>query len=250
MDRKIQILVPIGGPSPFFVDESYPFPKPLIEVGGKPMIQVVVENLSEINGEKKFIFIVRREDCVRFHLDNTLRLLTGGNCEIIRLSSETRGAACSCLMAVDFIDNEEKLIIVNGDQVIDQELNTGVDFLIERSFDAGVISFQSVHPKWSYVRLNEQGDVNETAEKNPISKNAIAGFYYFKKGSDFVKSAVKSIEKEVLVNNMYYIAPTMNELILENKTIGVYHLKNSEHYHSFYSPQKIRDYETRFQSRL
>jgi dTDP-glucose pyrophosphorylase len=249
VDKPVHVLVPLGGQSNFFGEEAYPFPKALIEVGGKPMIQAVVENLQEIRGLQKFIFVVRREDCARFHLDNTLRLLTDGRCEIVQLAAETRGAACSCLMAVDWIDHGEQLVVANGDQIIEQELDDAMQRLAAGGFDAGVISFQSVHPKWSYVRLGEDGDVVETAEKNPISKHAIAGFYYFRRGSDFVRAACKSIEKEVLVNDLYYIAPTLNELILENLKVGVYRLRDSDHYHSFYSPQKIRDYETRFQGR-
>lgn len=246
MDRPIQALIPLAGSSPFFGEEAYPFPKALIEVGGKPMIQAVVENLLEIEGLQRFCFVVRSEDCTRFHLDNALRLLTDGRCDIVQLPAETRGAACSCLMAIDLIDHDQHLIIANGDQIIEEELNRGMRHLISGGFDAGVITFKSVHPKWSYVRLDESGNVCETAEKNPISKNAIAGFYYFTRGSDFVRAACKSIENEMLVNDLYFIAPTLNELILENLKVGVYPLQNSEHYHSFYSPQKIQDYETRF----
>lgn len=238
----LNILIPLAGKSIFFDSYEYPFPKPLIEIGGKLMIELVIENLNQINRDKQFIFIVNENDCYKYHLDNILRLLTDNNCVIIKLKNETKGAACSCLMAIDYINNENPLVISNGDQVIDEDLNS-IILGFEKSFaDAATICFESVHPKWSYVREDGEGNVVETAEKRPISKNAIAGFYYFKKGQFFVQAAMQSIMKDAHVNGQYYIAPTFNELILQNKIVAFRKI-DKERYHSFYSPQKIKEYE-------
>ena len=111
--------------------------------------------------------------------------------------------------------------------------------------DAGVITFESVHPRWSYVRLNENNLISETAEKRPISKNAIAGFYYFKYGKDFINSAFKMVKKDANVNGFYFVSPTLNEMVLENKTINIFQIQNAK-YHTFYTPQKITEYERLF----
>ena len=145
-------------------------------------------------------------------------------------------------MAIEHMDNPDKLVISNGDQVIEEDLNRPLSFFDERRADAGVIAFESVHPKWSYVRLGTDGRVIETAEKRPISKHAIAGFYYFKRGSDFVKSAMQSIEKDASVNGIYFIAPCINEMVLQNKRIEMFPIEDRR-YRSFYSPQKIKEYE-------
>jgi NDP-sugar pyrophosphorylase family protein len=244
----INILIPLGGKSTFFDAEEYPFPKPLIEIHGKLMIELLLESFSNIEEEHSFIFIVQQEDCRKYHLDNTLRLLTDGKCDIVVLNHLAQGAACSALMAIDYIDSSNKLVISNGDQIIDGDMNHFLQYMEEKKSDAGAICFESVHPKWSYVRLDEHGSIVETAEKRPISKNAIAGFYYFKHGSDFVKSAMKSIEKDSSVDGLYYIAPTLNEMVLENKRLDVYKIENHR-YHSFYSPQKIKEYEISLASR-
>ncbi len=238
----INILIPLAGKTVFFDTAEYPFPKPLIEICGKPMIELLIGNFMAINKERKFIFIVNQSDCEKYHLDNTLKLLTDYNCEIIKVSGETKGAACSVLLAVEYINNDNELVISNGDQLIDRDLNEVLEHFEKRKVDAGVICFESVHPKWSYVQLDEDGKIMEMAEKRPISKNAIAGFYYFRQGCDFVNSAMKSIEKGASVNGIYYIAPTFNELILENKHLEIFRIESSQ-YHSFYSPQKISEYE-------
>lgn len=238
----INILIPLGGKSQFFGNEEYPFPKPVIEIAGKPMIQLVLENVMALNREKKFIFIVKEEDCSKYHLDKTLQLLTNNNCSIIRLSGDTKGAACSALMAITHINNDDSLLVYNGDQILDIDFNDVFHTLESKKLDGGLVCFESVHPKWSYARLDANGKVIETAEKRPISKNAIAGFYYFKHGKDFVHAAMKSIENDAHVNGLFYIAPVYNQLVLDGKDLEIIKI-NPEQYHSFYSPQKIEEYE-------
>ena len=55
---NMNVLIPMAGAGSRFEQAGYTFPKPLIEVNGKPMIQVVVENL---NIDAKHIFIVQKE---------------------------------------------------------------------------------------------------------------------------------------------------------------------------------------------
>ena len=106
----INILIPLAGKNQFF--SEYPFPKPLVEFNGKTMI----DNFRSIQKEKQFIFIVNSEDCKKYHLDN---VLTNHTCKIIKLDNETKGAACSAMMAVEYIGNDIPLVISNADQLFD-----------------------------------------------------------------------------------------------------------------------------------
>lgn len=237
----LNILIPLGSASQFFENSVYVYPKPLIEISGKPMIQHVAENLQQISAQKRFIFVVREEDCVRFHLDSTLRLLVKDQIEVIRIQRETKGAACSALLATEFISNDQPLLICNGDQIFDLDLNESLKSIRGDQVDAACLSFRSVHPRWSYIRL-ESGEIVEAAEKHPLSENAIAGFYYFAKGIDFVDAAKRMILKDAQVNGAFYIAPVLNELVLEGKRMRAYEIDGAK-YHTFYSPQKIQEYE-------
>lgn len=236
----INILIPLAGKNQFFPEAEYPFPKPLIEFNGKTIIEHIIDNFSTIQKEKQFIFIVNSEDCKKYHLDNVLNILSNHTCKIIKLNNETKGAACSAMMAVEYIDNDTSLIISNADQLFDICLDEVISSF-DKS-DAGVITFESIHPRWSYVRLDSENKVTETAEKRPISKSAIAGFYYFKNGKDFISSSSKMIKKDASVNGLYYISPGLNEMVLENKIISIFQIENNK-YHTFYTPQKIKEYE-------
>ena len=238
----MKILVPIAGKSPFFPESDYPFTKPLIEVSGKTMIERVIHNIQSIGVEVEFIFVIMREDMTKFSLDRTLRLLTDGNCELVVLKGETRGALCSCLMAISHLDENEELVIANGDQIISADLSNAISYMREHDAEGGVITFPSVHPRWSYVKEGEKGEIVQAEEKKVISRQAIAGFYYFSKGKYFIDAAKASILANRSVNNNFFIAPSLNELVLSGKKVVQYGISGDQ-YHSLYSPSKITEYE-------
>ncbi len=236
----INIVIPMAGIKPFNEDAKNQYPLPLIEIQGKPLIQYVMDNLNTLNEEKQFIFILSESDCNKYHIDNTLRQLSN-NCLFIPLKNKTKGAVCSVLMAIDIIDPHSELLIVNSDQVIEIDYNKVLAYFRNMKTDGGVISFNSVHPRWSFIRT-EKELVTETTEKNPISNQAIAGFYYFKKGVDFTNASFQAIYHDANLEGNYYTSSVFNEMILENKKIVHYPIDNNC-YHSFYSPQKLREFE-------
>lgn len=216
----MKILIPMAGEGSRFAKEGYTFPKPLIDVNGKPMIQVVVENLDF---DAEYIFVVRKEHLKKYEgLEKTLYRITNNNCKIVEVDSLSEGAACTALLSKNLIDCDDDLLIANSDQVIEYSSANFKTLKTMTNVDGIVFTFNSVHPKWSFVKTNSRGIVSEVAEKLPISDIATCGIYWYKKGSDFVKYAERMIEKNIRVNNEFYIAPVYNELILDKKTLIPY----------------------------
>ena len=217
-DEKMNILIPMAGAGSRFQQAGYTFPKPLIDVEGKPMIQVVVENL---NIEANYIYVVQKSHREKFNLDTMLNLITPG-CRIVETEGITEGAACTALLAKDLIDSDSPLFFANSDQFVEWDSNEFMYKMNETDCDGGIVTFRSAHPKWSFAKIDERGLVTEVAEKNPISDIATVGFYYWKKGSDFVKYAESMIEKEITVNNEFYVCPVFNEAIGDEKQIRIF----------------------------
>lgn len=213
--QNINILVPMAGAGSRFSEVGYSFPKPLIDVNGKPMIQAVVDNLAI---EANYIYIVQNEHYVKYGLEYLLNAITP-NCKILKIDGITQGAAVTALFAKEFIDNDTPLLIANSDQIIDWSGKEFIFDMMKKNADGGIIIFESTHPKWSYVKINQFGLVIEVAEKKPISNNATAGIYFWKMGSDFIKYAKQMIEKNIKTNNEFYICPVFNEAIEDGKRI-------------------------------
>jgi HAD superfamily hydrolase (TIGR01509 family) len=217
---NLNVLIPMAGAGSRFQQAGYTFPKPLIEVNGKPMIQVVVDNL---NVDANFIFVVQKEHREKYNLDTLLNLITP-NCKIVEVDGLTEGAACTTLLAKEYIDNDTPLLMANSDQFLEWDSNEFMYKMIEQRVDGGIVTFTSTHPKWSFAKVNEIGDVVEVAEKNPISDIATVGVYYWSKGSDYVKYTEQMIEKNVRVNNEFYVCPVFNEAIGDGKIIRTFNI--------------------------
>lgn len=214
------VLIPMAGAGSRFEKAGYTFPKPLIEVNGKPMIQVVVENL---NIEAEFVYIVQKSHFEKYNLNYLLNLITPG-CTIIQVDGITEGAACTTLLAKQYIDkNDKHLVTVNSDQFIEWDSHDFFYTALNRNCDGAILTFEATHPKWSFARI-ENGFIKEVAEKKPISNRATVGLYYWDKASDYVKYAERMIENNTRVNGEFYVCPVFNEAIADGKKIIEYNI--------------------------
>lgn len=218
---KMNVLIPMAGAGSRFEKAGYTFPKPLIDVRGKPMIQWVIDNL---NVEAKYIFIVQKSHFEKYNLKETINNFCPNN-EIVQIDGITEGAACTTLLAKQYIDVDEPLIIANSDQFVEWNNEEFIYSCSTSDLDANILTFKSTHPKWSYVKLNDLGYVTEVAEKKPISDIATVGIYYWRKGSDYVKYAEQMIDKNIRVNNEFYVCPVFNEAIQDNKKVRVFNIE-------------------------
>jgi len=220
-DKKMNVLIPMAGLGSRFADAGYSFPKPLIEVNGKPMIERVVESLGI---EANYIYVSMQEHVEKYNLMFMLDKITPG-CHLISTPVLTGGAAQTCLLARELINNDEPLIIANSDQIVDWDSRDFMYHMNVKNADAGIATFTSTHPKWSYARIaSDTGLVLEVAEKKPISNHATVGIYYWKHGSDFVKYAEQMMEKNITVNGEFYTAPVFNEAINDGKRVYAMHV--------------------------
>ena len=236
----MKILIPMAGRDEIFRNHGFVYAKPLIEIDGRPAIEHAFDSIKTA-GEAKYVFVIRKDDDLRFHLRDVLRLLSP-DAAIIRADGETAGAACTALLAIDELSDDDELVIANSDQVIDTNLGEAIAYFRRQELDAATIVFDSVHPRWSFVKTNEHGLVVEAAEKRPLSRNATAGFYYFKRSSYFVNAAMQMIRKGAAINGGYFVCPVFNELILDQKRIGIHRIDRRQ-YISLATPQALEDYE-------
>ena len=217
----MNILIPMAGLGSRFLTKGFKIPKPLIDVNGRPMIQVVTDNL---NIDANYIFVVQQEHLEKYNLTHLLNLIKP-NCKVVVIDKLTEGAACTTLLAKELIDNDNPLIIANSDQYIEWNSNETMYSFSNNDIDGGMLVFKAVHPKWSFAKLDSTGFIEKVAEKDPISDIASVGIYYWSKGSDYVKYAEQMIDKDIRVNNEFYVCPVINEAIADGKKFKVSYVK-------------------------
>lgn len=238
----MNIVLLMAGPNHAFKNAGHPYPKNLVEIAGKPLVQRVIDHLSPlIAGKNQVICLLKNEEQLHFHTGSVIQLVEP-SAEVVFVKGETAGAACTALLAVSYINNNEPLLIMNGDQLIASDLPTIIEDFVTRQLDGGIVVFDDVHPRWSFVKTDSSGLVVETAEKRPISRFATAGFYYFARGNEFVNAAMAMIKKDSHVEGNFFICPVFNEMILNQAKIGVYEIPRRA-YRSLAMPGDVEAFE-------
>lgn len=235
--QPVNYLIPIAGKAQRFIDKGYQVPKPLIMADGFPIIERALASL-EVSARDKFIFIVRRDHVQNFNIDTILKYMCpSDNYEIIVIDKITEGALCTCLLAKDLINNDSRLVIYTPDVFFRPKFNVNN---IDESYDGFLLGFKANNPAHSYIQA-EGEFVTKTAEKQIISSNAAVGYYYFKRGSDFVKYAEQMVSREIKTNNEYYICPIYNLLINDKLSVGC---NNVEQMYVLGTPQDLEFFDS------
>lgn len=247
----LNIVIPMAGRGSRFAQAGFRDPKPLIPLGSRPMIQWVIDNIRP-SRPHRFIFLCLAQHLVDYpEVPATLRRLCPG-CQIVQVREVTQGAACTVLLAREFIDSADPLMIANSDQFVDIAIDEYLGPGDAPNTDGLIMTFWADHPKWSYCRMRPDSTVSEVIEKKVISNEATVGIYNFRRGADFVHAADRMIERNERVNGEFYVAPVYNQLIADGARIvvhnigrdgaGMYGLGTPEDYRAF---QATAAYRTR-----
>lgn len=218
----LNIVLPMAGHGSRFAKAGYVDPKPLIPMGGKPMIEVVIDNLRP-SRPHRFIFLCQQAHLDQYGLGARLQAISPG-CAVVPVAQVTEGAACTVLLARELIDNDQPLMIANCDQYIDARIDDYLADMDARGLDGLIMTMTADDPKWSFVRLDGQGEIVEVVEKQVVSDEATVGIYNYARGSDFVAAADNMIAQDLRVNGEFYVAPAYNELIARGRKLGYYNI--------------------------
>ena len=200
------------------------YPLYLTEIDKKTVLEQQIEQIRKIH-PRQLLFCTKDVDIKQFHADAVIQQIEPA-AKIIPIHAQTKGAVCTALLAVEYIDSDQELLLMAIDDFVEGDDAEIVDKFRKANADAGVVSFYSVHPRYSFAKLNENGKPIEFAEKHPISKNALVSFYYFKHGNEFVECAKSVVRKNNTVNGNFYISQTLNELLLKQKNIAIHKISN------------------------
>ena len=215
----MKIVMPMAGLGSRFKIEGYDIPKPLIKVGEMTLVE---HSVTSLNIEGDYVFITRKFDDARHNeeLSRILKKLKPNSVEIL-IDQPTRGAVETAMFARTLMNTDEELIITNCDQILKWNSDAFLDDSRKDGIDGSILLFFSNDPKNSFALVNDNGIVTDVVEKKVISNDGLVGVHYWKRGSDFVRSAdflMANYENEG--KKECYISETYNYLIKEGKNIA------------------------------
>lgn len=238
----MKIIFPMSGNNSY-KSEQFTYPKPLLDVCGSTMFENALKTYKDLP-DIEILTAINSLDKKKYHLDNVIKRAVGPiKNQSISVNENTAGALCTCLLLSDLFNNEQ-LIISNYDHDLNINIQEALDFFYSKDLDFGVISFESVHPKWSYVRLDEDENIIEASEKNPISKNALVGFYYFKNGDSFIDAAKQTILSAPSDKECFFVSEVMNSYILQGKSGACFKISKNN-YISFHDSTHLTEFNRR-----
>lgn len=239
----MNLLVLMGGTR--VTESSNPYPLYLTEIRGKIILEIVLEKyLKEQFGNK--IFCVRQDDIDSFNVDSIIKSVIP-DAEVVVVKGKTQGALCTSLLASEFIDNSEEVLIVSVDDYIDENITNVISSFRDNKADCGIVTFSSVHPRYSFAIKDNDGKICQITEKKPMSKDALTSFYYFNSGNDFINCAKNVIRKDNKINDSFYMSQSINEMILLQKKIALYKINNNQ-FHSFKTERQLAAYITSYEN--
>jgi len=219
---------------------SSDYPNCMAEIDGTLLIEHIIDTTREISEAKYYCAILQR-DLSRFYLDDVVRQLIS-SVQIVHVPEDTKGSACTALLAAVTMNGDAPLLVVSSNEWVKVNLTEVVKHFRDRDLDAGTITFRALHPRYSYVRLDDEGFVIEVAQHRPISSHATAGVFWFAQTQDFVDAAMALIRKDASDDGNFYVAPTFNELILKQRRVGIYPIQKSA-YVPLKNDSQIKQYE-------
>ncbi|EKD79357.1 MAG: Nucleotidyl transferase [uncultured bacterium] len=225
------ILIPLAGAGSRFAQAGYTDPKPLIPVDGQPMI---IRATADLPSGNQWVFICRAEHLAYYPLRQTLEQAYPG-CQIIPIDYLTEGQASTCLLAKDYINNEQALLIGACDNGITYHQARWQQLMDDSTVDALIFTFRNNvtverNPKaYGWVEVNPDQTVKHVSVKMPISKDpihdhAVVGAFWFRQGKMFVQAAEEMIKKNTRINNEFYVDECMNNAVQLGVRVKVFEI--------------------------
>lgn len=241
----MNVLILAAGETPA-PDAAEPYPIWLAETDDGLVLERQVRALSIVK-DARFVFAFRKSSIEAFHLGDIVHLIKPSS-QVVEIR-ETRGAACTALLAIGKMDLEAELVVASATDHIDVDYGKVIKGFRDKGADAGVMTFESLHPRYSFVRTDAEGWVTEAAEKRPISRTANAGFFWFRHAGTFFRALQQMILKDAQVQDRFFLSPALNELILEQKKIATFPLAANQ-YHPLKAVSDMEAYEQAVEMRM
>ena len=234
----MNILIPMAGFGERFQSAGYNYPKPLIKIFGKTMIEWLIESLT-IGKDDKLWFIYK-EDLDNYNFEDFIKFKFNGlNLGFIKLRHATKGAAETLYIASKQLKNGP-MMSMDCDTFYGEDVITMYKKFKEKNC---IFYFEDnqTNPLYSYIKLDGDGKITDIKEKIKISDNANTGIYCFDSPLIYQKYYEKLINDESdTPTSELYISKIYEKML---KEVNIYSIKVNN-FHCIGTPFQLQMFST------
>lgn len=249
----MNIIIPMAGAGKRFSDAGYKTHKPAIPTidrrTGKelPMVVCATMDLPGVQPQGNNVIYIDRT----FHKTEGVEeaiLAHYPQARFITVDKLTEGQACTCLLAREFINNDEPLLIAGCDNgmVLDE------DKFAQVADSADMLVFTYRHNEavlknpnaYGWMVVDEENNVTNISIKkaisdNPLNDHAVVATFWFKHGRDFVEAAEKMIVEDDRINGEFYVDEVTRHALDMGLKVKVFEI---DRYLGWGTPQDYEEY--------
>lgn len=226
----MKIIIPMSGMGQRFVDVGYVAPKPLLVVGGKMIIEHILDMFDRENDD--FVFIVNKKHVWEHSIDKVVEKLVRKS-NVISIDPHKYGPVYAVQAAYDYIEDCEQVIVSYCDNPYLWDYSHFKKYVEEEKLDGCIMTHTGFHPhrlattRMAYLKLGDDGLMQEIKEKESYtddhwSEHGSTGTYYFKTGNHVKHYFDMCVEKNINYNGEYYVTLVYNLLVNDGLRVKKY----------------------------
>jgi NDP-sugar pyrophosphorylase family protein len=240
-----QLVIPMAGLGQRFKDAGYSIPKPLIPIGGVPMVVRVVNNLPRAD---RTVFICHADHLRDYPMAKVLTDTVPG-AKIVMTPGLTEGQACSTALALDDLDVNAPVLVAACDSTQVYDRNRWNALISDPSIDAVIWTFRNdprvlLKPTaWGWVEevngVVRQVSVKKPLSETPIRDGAVTGTFWFRSAGLMAEGIMRLVAENRRINNEFYLDSVPNVLLEAGYTVLTFDVQK---YIGWGTPDDYEDY--------
>jgi len=210
----VKVVIPLAGKGTRLRPHTYATPKPLIHVGGRPVMSYILDDLRDL-GVDEVIFIT---GYLREHIETYIEKEYPDFTTHYVEQKVQDGTAGAVKLAEPYIDRD--LLIIFVDTLFDADLSIVRDLPED---EAGVIWAKQVedYQRFGVIVTDDDGYMKRIIEKpkDPISKLANIGLYYIRDWERLYDGIDRTLGHTLGPGGEYYLTDAFQYMIDEGARI-------------------------------
>lgn len=249
----MNIVIPMAGEGKRFAEKGYKIHKPAIPTidrrtgEERPMVVCAAMDLPGVEAEGENIIFIDRDFHKRDGVETVIRRYFP-KARFITIDKLTEGQACTCLLAKDYLNMQDELLIAGCDNgmIFDDEKFQKA----KENVDCLVFTYrhnQAVLEKpeaYGWVMIGESNNITGVSVKKAISKtpmedHAVVATFWFKEASIFIAAAKKMIAEDDRVNGEFYVDEVVKHILELGYSAKIFEI---ERYIGWGTPKDYEEY--------